>query len=61
MMNGTDEKNDVTETAESVSKANESSTALESEKSNSGEGHDPMALSTPAASSPAPMPTALVA
>lgn len=65
IINGADENKDVVETAESGSKANESSTAaLESEKSNAGEGQDPVegvALSTPAASSPAPIPAAIVA
>ncbi|KAL9620444.1 MAG: hypothetical protein Q9160_005029 [Pyrenula sp. 1 TL-2023] len=62
IVNGADESKDNVEAAESGSKANESSTALESEKSNAGEGPDPVegvALSTPAASSPAPIPAAI--
>ncbi|KAL9115930.1 MAG: hypothetical protein Q9227_000298 [Pyrenula ochraceoflavens] len=47
-----DTKN-ISQTAESDSKANASSTQLESEKSNAGDGVEPM--STPAASSPAPI------
>lgn len=50
--------NGVSHNEESEGKPNESSTAMESEKSNQGEAADPMALSTPAASSP-PAPPAV--
>lgn len=55
MVNGNSEASDsVLQPGDSDSKANNSSSAVESEKSNPGDMLEPMAISTPMANSPLP-------